>query len=156
MDGLCTESREWPLKRRSIVEAARLRACASRTAGDLANCCIAGGHRPLRQRGARHHDTFCATPLGCKMLHSLEVLKVHSTASGSEDPSKNRPTEFVSLRDHSMAIYPVARFFNPIFDITRACKNTKHGKIPGKLVAFCAYDCTKCKPLHSAEWKNFA
>src|SRR5256884_7683083 len=36
-------------------------------------------HRPL-QRGARHHGTFCAKPHGCKMLHSLEGLKIHSTS----------------------------------------------------------------------------
>src|SRR5947208_984748 len=63
MDGLCTESRECPLKRRSIVEAARCRACASRTAGDLANCCIVGGHRRCEQIGIEHIPLL-ASPQG--------------------------------------------------------------------------------------------
>jgi len=36
------------------------------TAGDLANCCIVGGHRPPLQRESPTSCTFCAKPVGRK------------------------------------------------------------------------------------------
>ena len=46
-----------------LIEAARCRACASRTAGDLANCCIVGGHRRCEQIGIEHIPLL-ASPQG--------------------------------------------------------------------------------------------